>query len=143
VTPFLTFYSLIVPASYLYVCVFFSTLSNVSEHIVSLSPSLYISPAAQRQFSFFVKASTKLAGSTTFIPTYTFENRQIATMQLSILVITFLLSGVLAIAGNARRDEFQPTDASLTCMFMTNNYHWHGEGQNICEIAGQCGKLCP
>lgn len=53
-----------------------------------------------------------------------------------------LLSGSLALAAlNEARDEWQPSADSLACLYMTNDYDWAGEGQNLCEVGGQCGEF--
>ena len=38
------------------------------------------------------------------------------------------------------RDEWQPSAESLACLYMTNEINWAGEGVNLCEIGGTCGK---
>jgi len=42
------------------------------------------------------------------------------------------------------RDELQ-TDytGELVCLYMTDGVNWTGEGQNICEVPGQCGEHDP
>lgn len=38
------------------------------------------------------------------------------------------------------RDEWQPTSRTLTCLYLTNEANWQGEGINLCEVGGSCGK---
>ena len=31
-------------------------------------------------------------------------------------------------------------DNNLLCLYLTNGLNWAGEGENLCQIAGQCCK---
>ena len=52
-----------------------------------------------------------------------------------------LLSSSLALAVKEYpRDEWQLDADSLACLYMTSDVDWKGEGQNLCEVSGQCGR---
>jgi len=54
----------------------------------------------------------------------------------------FALSCSLASAGQPlARDEWQPSAGSLACLYLTTEPQWQGEGQNLCEVSGQCSKF--
>lgn len=51
-----------------------------------------------------------------------------------------LINDVSAVnRGLEARDEWQPTASTLTCLYLTNEPEWAGEGINPCEVGGTCG----
>lgn len=57
-------------------------------------------------------------------------------MHLTAITGGLLLSSTLALC----RPSTQRRDASLGCLYMTTEANWQGEGENICETPGTCGK---
>lgn len=61
-------------------------------------------------------------------------------MRFSTLTGALVFGTTGASASIEMRDQFQPTEDSLACFYMTNELDWKGEGQNICAVSGQCSQ---
>lgn len=68
---------------------------------------------------------------------------KLTTTLLSSLTLLTFASPIVVNNEIAARDEWQPTASTLTCLYLTTEANWGGEGINLCEVGGTCSTLSP
>ena len=59
---------------------------------------------------------------------------------LALLIANFVLTTGLPTTHLQTRDDFDPNNTTLTCIFSTSLLNWSGEMRNLCQVGGVCCK---